>query len=228
MKVIARIRTDFSEKFGIPRQSGVVKSLKGRIIFEPEYRNPDSIRGIEGFSHLWLIWGFSMVKQGDKEWSPTVRPPRLGGNKRVGVFATRSPYRPNPIGLSNVKIEKIESTKEFGQIIHVSGVDMVDNTPIYDIKPYLCYADSIPDAIDGFAGEYIDYSLKVCFPDKHKNKVPKEHLETLVEILKCDPRPSYIDDVDRIYGMKYANLEVKFQVKSDILHVCDVSLISKE
>ncbi len=227
MKVIAHIRTDFPDKFGIPRQSGLVKDLKGNIIFEPKYRNPDAIRGLEGFSHLWIIWGFSLLDNDCEKWSPTVRPPRLGGNKRVGVFASRSPFRPNPIGLSCVKIEKIEKTDDYGTVICVSGVDMADNTPVYDIKPYLNYVDSIPDAADGFASETIDYMLDIDFPPQHKNKVPKEHLATLINVLKGDPRPSYIDDDERVYGMCFANLEVKFKVCGRVLTVCDVEVISR-
>lgn len=227
MKVIAHIRTDFPDKFGIPRQSGIVKDLKGKIIFEPEYRNPDALRGLDGFSHIWIIWGFSMLNNDRDKWSPTVRPPRLGGNKRVGVFASRSPYRPNPIGMSCVKIEKIEATRDFGTVIYVSGVDMADNTPVYDIKPYLNYVDCIPDATDGFAGERKDYMLDVDFPEIYKIKVPKEYLDTLINVLKGDPRPSYIEDEKRIYGMNFANLEVKFKVCGGVLTVCDVEVISR-
>lgn len=228
MKIIAHIRTDFPDKFGIPRQSGIVKNLKGKIIFEPEYRNPDAIRGLDGFSHIWILWKFSKLNGENGKWSPTVRPPRLGGNKKVGVFASRSPYRPNPIGMSCVKIEKIENTKDFGPVIYVSGVDMADNTPIYDIKPYLNYVDCIPEATNGFADEGINHKLEVDFPDEQKNKVPTEHLEVLIDILKSDPRPSYIEDADRVYGMYYANLEIKFKVSDVVLEVCDVTAISME
>ena len=228
MKIIAHIKTDFPDKFGIPRQSGIVKGLKGKIVFEPEFRNPDALRGLDGFSHIWVLWKFSRLNGESDKWSPTVRPPRLGGNKKVGVFASRSPYRPNPIGMSCVKIEKIENTDEYGAVIHVSGIDMADNTPIYDIKPYLNYVDCIPEATNGFADEGINHKLDVNFPDEQKNKVPPEHLETLIDILKSDPRPSYIDDNDRVYGMYYADLEIKFKVCGRLLKVCEVYVISKE
>ncbi|MEE1046263.1 MAG: tRNA (N6-threonylcarbamoyladenosine(37)-N6)-methyltransferase TrmO, partial [Clostridia bacterium] len=189
MKHIARIKTDFPEKFGIPRQSGVVRSLTGKIIFEPEYRNPDALRGIEDFSHLWILWEFSEMNS--EGWSPTVRPPRLGGNRRVGVFATRSPNRPNPIGLSVVKIERIAQEPSCGTVIYVSGADMLDGTPIYDIKPYIPYADCVPEAVGGFADEVKDYSLEVDFPKELLEKIPPEKRKALTEILSGDPRPQY-------------------------------------
>lgn len=220
MKHIARIRTDFPEKFGIPRQSGVVRSLTGKIIFEPEYRNPDALRGIEDFSHLWILWEFSEMNSED--WSPTVRPPRLGGNRRVGVFATRSPNRPNPIGLSVVKIERIAQEPNCGTVIYVSGADMLDGTPIYDIKPYIPYADCVPEAVGGFADEVKDYSLEVDFPKELLEKIPPEKREALTEILSGDPRPQYHNDEGRIYGMKFSDYEIKFKVQNGIICVTDV------
>lgn len=220
MKIVARIRTDFPDKFGIPRQSGLAEKLKGKIIFEPEYRNPDAVRGIEEFSHLWLIWEFSEMKR--EVWSPTVRPPRLGGNTRVGVFATRSPNRPNPIGLSSVKVEKVEFSEKYGPVIYVLGADMLDNTPIYDIKPYIPYVDCHTDARGGFAERVKDYSLEVKIPQEFIKDIAKDKLETLIEILSEDPRPSYQDDADRVYGMKFAEYEVKFKVRDCVLYVCDI------
>lgn len=220
MKTIAHIYTDFPDKFGVPRQSGIVKNLTGKIIFEPKYRKIEALRGIEDFSHLWLIWGFSQMIA-DK-WSPTVRPPRLGGNKRVGVFATRSPNRPNPIGLSSVKFEKIEKTKD-GAVLIVSGVDMVDGTPIYDIKPYLTYVDCHTDATNGFAQDTCGYSLKVEFENNTKEKIPSEKLKSLIEVLASDPRPSYQNDSQRIYGMFFSDFEVKFRVENDTLSVCVIN-----
>ena len=220
MKRIARIRTDFPEKFGIPRQSGLVKALTGKIVFDPEYTNAEALSGLEDFSHLWLIWEFSEMKTDG--WSPTVRPPRLGGNKRVGVFATRSPNRPNPIGLSSVKLEKIENTKD-GTILVVSGADMVDGTPIYDIKPYLPYVDCHPDATDGFAAEVKDYSLKVDFHDDLQERIPADKRRILTEVLAGDPRPSYQNDSERVYGMKFSGMEVKFRVENGVLYVCDIT-----
>jgi len=220
MKTIAHIRTDFPSKFGIPRQSGLVDSLKGMIVFHPEYRNPDALRGLEGFSHIWIIWGFSGVM--DHRWSPTVRPPRLGGNKRVGVFATRSPFRPNPIGLSSVKLEGIEQIDGLGTVLLVSGVDMLDNTPIYDIKPYLPFADSHPEAQVGFAEPVRDYKLTVDFPDKWLCLIPQESRGAILEVLALDPRPSYQEDPERVYGMEFKGFEIKFMVVDDKLIVCKV------
>lgn len=221
---IAHIRTDFPEKFGIPRQPGVVEELKGRIVFEPEYRNPDMIRGLEEFSHIWLIWEFSknLADDGSSKFSPTVRPPRLGGNKRIGVFATRSPFRPNPIGLSVVKIEKISEDKGIGPVIHVLGADMVDGTPIYDIKPYIPYADSIPGAKGGFTDDMEYKTLKVEWKWDN-NDIPKNTKISLEKILSNDPRPHYQNDSDRVYGMSYAGYEVKFKVTGEVLTVLSVT-----
>ena len=220
MKSIAHIRTDFPTKFGIPRQSGLVNSLKGMIVFEPEYRNPDALRGLEGFSHIWVIWGFS--KAMDNTWSPTVRPPRLGGNVRLGVFATRSPFRPNPIGLSSVKLESIEQIAGLGTVLLVSGVDMLDNTPIYDIKPYLPYVDSHPEAEAGFAEPIKDYRLSVEFPDQWLCMIPEEIREAILEVLALDPRPSYQEDPERVYGMEFRGFDIKFTVKDNMIKVCMV------
>ena len=217
MKVIAKIRTVFPTKFGIPRQSGIIGSLKGRIVFEPEYRNADAVRGLEEFSHLWLIWEFSEAVR--DTWSPTVRPPRLGGNVRKGVFATRSPFRPNPIGLSSVKLEKIEIDPKLGPVIYVSGADLMDGTPIYDIKPYIAYTDSHPDAVSGFASKPAEYLLEVDFPDTLLNKVNPELRESLIEVLAHDPRPQYHDDPERIYGMSFGGMEVRFKVVQKVLTV---------
>ncbi len=217
LNIIARIRTDFPEKFGIPRQSGLIKELKGRIVFEPEYRDVSALRGIEGYSHLWLIWKFSEAVS-DK-WSPTVRPPRLGGNKRVGVFATRSPYRPNPIGLSSVKIERIIESSPDGPIIEVTGADMLDGTPIYDIKPYIPYTDCHTEALGGFAEEVFENSLELDFPFELQKLFPKEKLSSLKEILESDPRPAYKEDSDRVYGFSFSGYEIKFAVSNNILTV---------
>ncbi len=220
MKVIARIETDFKEKFGIPRQSGLVKELKGRIIFEPEYRNPDALRGLEGYSYIWLLWEFEGVPKDN--WSATVRPPRLGGNKQMGVFATRSPFRPNPIGLSSVKLDGIELHTENGPVLHVSGIDLRDNTPIYDIKPYLPYVDCHTDAAGGFAQEVKDYRLEVEFPKELLAKIPTEKRKAIIEVLKQDPRPSYHNDPERKYGVNFADLDVRFVVEEGILTVIEV------
>ncbi len=219
LRVIARVRNDFPTKFGLPRQSGLASSLISKIVFEPDYRSPDALRGVEGYSHLWLIWGFSEVF-GEK-WSPTVRPPRLGGNTRMGVFATRAPYRPNPIGLSSVKLEGIEKTDE-GLVLIVSGADIMDSSPIYDIKPYLPYVDIHTDASDGFTSITKDYSLQVEFPEELLSKIPDELRDTLIEALKGDPRPSYHKDPDRVYGLAYSRYDVKFTVKDGVLRVCSV------
>ena len=219
-KIIARIHTDFPTKFGIPRQSGLVSALKSVIVFEPEYRNPEALRGLDGFSHIWLIWGFSEAERG--EWSPTVRPPRLGGNKRMGVFATRSPFRPNALGLSSVKLDKIEIRPDFGTVLHVSGADLMDNTPIYDIKPYLPYTDSHPDAVGGFADPVKANALEVNFPERWLNLIPENKREALLEVLANDPRPSYQNDPERIYGFEFAGFEIKFSVKENVLKVCQI------
>lgn len=220
MKVIAHIHTDFPTKFGVPRQSGIIESLKGTIVFEPEYRNPDAVRGLEEFSHLWLIWEFSEAKR--DTWSATVRPPRLGGNTRKGVFATRSPFRPNPIGLSAVKLDAIEMDPRLGPVVHVSGVDLMDGTPIFDIKPYIVYTDSHPEAVSGFANKPAEYLLQVVFPDDLLEKVPEGQRESLVAVLEHDPRPQYQNDPDRVYGMAFGDVEVRFSVRQDTLTVTDI------
>lgn len=221
MKKIATILTDFPGKFGVPRQSGRVPSLTGKIVFEPEYRRKEAFRGLDGYSHIWLIWEFSQVDAGDG-WHPTVRPPRLGGNKRVGVFATRSPYRPNPIGLSSVKLEKIDLSAPDGPLLWVSGADLVSGTPIYDIKPYLPSSDSHPDAVGGFADEKLGYCLDVEFDDVLLELIPEEKREALISVLAEDPRPSYQSDPDRVYGFEFADFEVKFKVSDGLLTVVDV------
>ena len=223
MKIVARIHNDFKEKFGIPRQSGLSGELRSKIVFEPEYRNPDALRGIDGYSHLWLIWQFSEAQR--DSWSPTVRPPRLGGNKRVGVFATRSPYRPNPIGLSSVRLEAIEATEAEGTVLIVSGADLLDGTPIYDIKPYLAYADSHPDAIGGFADPVRNYALTVDFCKDLLSKVHVSKQNALIEILSQDPRPSYQNDPKREYGMRFASYEIFFKVNGDTLTVTRVETV---
>lgn len=220
LKIIARIRTDFPEKFGIPRQSGMVCTTEGKIIFEPEYRNADAVRGLENFSHIWLLWQFSKnLREG---WSPTVRPPRLGGNKRMGVFATRSPFRPNEIGLSSVKLKRVELTDAFGPVLYVEGADLLDGTPIYDIKPYLKFTDSHPDAVDGFAENYKDYKLNVVFPENLKENLDDRMIRVLISLLAADPRPSYQSDPERVYVMAYSCYEVEFSVDDDILTVKDI------
>ncbi|MBQ3150069.1 MAG: tRNA (N6-threonylcarbamoyladenosine(37)-N6)-methyltransferase TrmO [Clostridia bacterium] len=224
MKVIARIHTDFTSKFGIPRQSSLVQELEGTVIFEPEYRNPESLRGLDSFTHIWLLWEFSANDRQD--WSPTVRPPRLGGNKRVGVFATRSPFRPNPIGMSCVKLTGIEKTDSFGTVLHVSGADILDNTPIYDIKPYLPYVDSHPEASNGFALAEKEGSLKVNFPTELLRQIPTAKHDALIAVLSQDPRPSYQEDENRVYGMEFAGFDVRFTVKDRVLTVTEISEIS--
>ena len=223
MKIIAKIKTDMPDKFGIPRQSGIVNGLTGKIIFEPEYRVREALSGIEEFSHLWLLWEFSENKRDG--WSPTVRPPRLGGEKRKGVFATRSPFRPNPIGLSCVKLEGVEYTRDLGPVIYVSGVDLMDGTPIYDIKPYITYTDSRPDAVQGFAEDFVDYALKVNFPQELLDMIPAEKQAGIIGILKHDPRPAYQDSPDRVYGVKYLDFDIHFKVDKNILSVIDVEKI---
>ena len=224
MKIIARIHSDFKEKFGIPRQSGLVPQTRARIVFEEAYRNPDALRGIEGYSHLWLIWAFSKAER--DTWSPTVRPPRLGGNTRVGVFATRSPFRPNAIGLSSVTLEEIHLHTKEGPVLIVGGADLLDGTPIYDIKPYLPYVDSHPDARGGFAEEKAGYALCVDFPPELEARVSREKREALRGLLAGDPRPSYQNDPERMYGVRYAEYNVKFTVEGSLLTVRDV--ISEE
>lgn len=222
MKTIAKIHTDFKEKFGIPRQSGITSST-AKIIFEPEYRRPEAFTGIEGYSHLWIIWNFSLAER--ERWSPTVRPPRLGGNKRVGVFATRAPYRPNPIGLSSVKLIKYELTEEFGPVLTVEGADMLDGTPIYDIKPYLAYTDSHPDAIGGFSDGVREYRAEVVFPKELLKKIDTGHREQLIRILEDDPRPSYKKGCEKEYGMKFAQYEIFFTSDESVITVTRVELI---
>lgn len=210
MKIIAHIRTDFPTKFGLPRQSGLVDTIKGRIVFEPEYRVPEAFRGLEEFSHIWLIWQFSQAVRED--WSPTVRPPLLGGNKRKGVFATRSPFRPNPVGLSCVRLESIDNDTPDGPVLWVSGSDLMDGTPIYDIKPYLPYADSRPDASGGFTDSLEERRLEVCFDEALMSLVPEEKRSALLGVLAQDPRPSYQNDPERVYGFGFDKLEIKFTV----------------
>ena len=216
MKIIARIHTNYKEKFGIPRQSGLVEESHGKIIFEKEYRVAEAFRGLEEFSHIWLVWQFSEAVR--ETWSPTVRPPLLGGNKRVGVFATRSPFRPNSIGLSCVKLEKIEFSKTDGPILHVLGADLMNNTPIFDIKPYLPYADSIPDAVGGFTEHLKERKLNVEIQTEDFRKLPENLQKEIICVLSHDPRPSYQDD-DKLYGMTYNEYEIKFQVADKTLIV---------
>ena len=220
VKIIGHIRSDFPTKFGIPRQSGLVETLKSTIVFEPEYRNPDALRGLEDFSHIWLIWEFSGAVR--EEWSPTVRPPRLGGNKRLGVFATRSPFRPNPIGLSCVRLEGIGLDGEYGPVLRISGADLMDGTPVFDIKPYIPYADCKPEASGGFTQTVERILLKVeCSPEL-LDKVPEDRREGLLGVLANDPRPSYQNDPERVYGMAFAGLEVRFCVREDVLTVLEI------
>ena len=222
MNVIARIHSDFSSKFGVPRQSGLVDALESTIVFEPEYRNADALRGLEGFSHLWLIWEFSQARR--QEWSPTVRPPRLGGNKRMGVFATRSPFRPNPIGLSCVKLKRVELSGPEGPRIWVTGADLLDGTPILDIKPYIPYADCHPEAVGGFAAVPAGETLEVVIPDGLLGKIPENRREALRGVLAQDPRPHYHDDPERIYGFGFGGMEVKFSVNGKLLTVQDIEI----
>ncbi len=218
---IAHIKSDFPSKFGIPRQSGLVDGLRASIVFVPEYRNADALRGLETFSHIWLLWGFSQAEQ--KGWSPTVRPPRLGGNARAGVFATRSPYRPNSIGMSSVKIDRIEPHTPLGPIIHVLSADLLNGTPIYDIKPYLSFTDSHPDASAGFSGDPVP-PLHVRIDEKLLCRVPEADRAAICALLSHDPRPAYQDDPVRIYGMDYKDWEIKFCVEGDVLRVTDISI----
>ncbi len=221
MRPIATMRSDFPTKFGIPRQSGLVESLHSTIVFQQEYRNPDALRGLEAFSHLWIIWQFSETVR--DEWTPTVRPPRLGGNVRMGVFATRSPFRPNSIGLSCVKLECVEQTKEHGAVIHVSGADLMDGTPILDIKPYIPYSDAHPDALGGFTAKAGDFLLNVDFPAELLNKLPVQKQAAAVDVLSHDPRPSYHNDRERIYGLPFAGYDIRFCVEGKMLHVREVT-----
>lgn len=221
MQIIARMKSDFPDKFGIPRQSGLVDDLTSTIVFEPEFRNPDALRGLEDFSHLWVIWQFSKAVR--DQWSPTVRPPRLGGNTRMGVFATRSPFRPNEIGLSSVKILGIEHTESHGTVIHVAGADLMDGTPIFDIKPYIPYCDAHPDAKEGFTANADDYRLEVQVPYWLLDKIPENKRHALLGVLSHDPRPSYQQDPNRVYGLTFAGLNVCFTVTEDTLTVTDIT-----
>ena len=217
INIIARMRSDFATKFGIPRQSGLVEELRSTIVFEPEYRNADALRGIEGFSHLWIIWQFSeAVRSG---WSPTVRPPRLGGNTRMGVFATRSPFRPNNLGLSCVKLLGVEETEEFGTVLHVGGADLMDGTPIFDIKPYIPYADCHPEAAGGFTDTAGKFLLQVAFPEELLTLLPMDKRQAAISVLSHDPRPSYQRNPDRIYGLTFAGFDIRFTVQEDTLTV---------
>ena len=218
---IAHVRTEFPEKFGVPRQSGLAGALRGTLVFAPEFRNPDALRGLEGFSHIWLIWEFSANRQ--QGWQPTVRPPRLGGNERMGVFATRSPFRPNPLGLSCVEIETIDLDTPDGPVIHVRGADLMDGTPIYDIKPYIKYADARPHAVCGYVDTLQERSLKVVIPKEISDAVPdKTALEALVQTLTLDPRPSYHDDPEREYGLSFVGMNVRFKVSQRTLTVTEI------
>ena len=223
IQVIARMRSDFPTKFGIPRQSGLVDALRSTIVFEPEFRNADALRGLEDFSHLWIIWQFSEAVR--QEWSPTVRPPRLGGNTRMGVFATRSPFRPNNLGLSCVKIVGLEHTKDLGTVIHVAGADLMNGTPIFDIKPYIPYSDSYPDALGGFTDTAGDFILEVDFPTHLLEQLPQDKREAAIAVLSHDPRPSYQRKPDRIYGLTFAGFDIRFTVKENNLLVTEVSPI---
>ena len=223
INIIARMHSDFATKFGIPRQSGLVEELRSTIVFEPEYRNADALRGIEGFSHLWIIWQFSEpVRTG---WSPTVRPPRLGGNTRMGVFATRSPFRPNNLGLSCVKLLGVEETAEFGTVVHVGGADLMDGTPIFDIKPYIPYADCQPDATGGFTDTAGEFILQVVFPEHLLALLPADKRQAAISVLSHDPRPSYQRKPDRVYGLTFAGYDIRFTVEADVLTVVGVEAV---
>ena len=221
IQAIAHMKSDFPTKFGIPRQSGLVESLRSTIVFAPEFRSPDALRGIEGFSYLWLIWQFSQAVRQD--WSPTVRPPRLGGNVRMGVFATRSPFRPNSLGLSCVRLLGVEETREFGTVLHVGGADLMDGTPIFDIKPYIPYSDARPEALGGFTDRASDFLLKVDFPETLLKKIPLEKQNAVIGVLEHDPRPTYQNDPERSYGLTFSGYNIRFQVKNGILTVTEVT-----
>ena len=221
LRPIARMKSDFSTKFGIPRQSGLVEELRSTVIFEPEYRNDDALRGIEEFSHLWIIWQFSEAVRSD--WSPTVRPPRLGGNVRMGVFATRSPFRPNHLGLSCVKLLGLEHTEEWGTVLHVGGADLMDGTPIFDIKPYIPYSDSHPEAAGGFTDTAKDFLLNVDFPARLLSQLPEDKRDAAIGVLSHDPRPSYQRKPDRVYGLTFAGFDIRFSVVEDTLTVVEVT-----
>ncbi len=220
INIIARMKSYFTTKFGIPRHSGLVPSLRSTIVFVPEVRNSDALRGLEDFSHLWIIWQFSEAVR--TQWSPTVRPPRLGGNTRMGVFATRSPFRPNSLGLSSVEIVGLENTSEYGTVIHVAGADLMDGTPIFDIKPYIPYSDCHTDATGGFTDSAYDFLLTVNFPPELLSKIPANKQEAVVAVLSHDPRPSYQEDSDRMYGLNFAGYDIRFKVKDSILTVHEV------
>lgn len=226
MKVIAHIKSVFPTKFGIPHQSNRIEALKATIVFEPEFRNPDAFRGLDEYDYIWLIWEFSEAKR--DTWSPTVRPPRLGGNIRKGVFATRSPFRPNPIGLSSVKLEKIEFHKELGPVLHVSGADLMDGTPIYDIKPYLSYVDSHPNAAGGFTDSIVKEKLQVEISEELLTEIPEEHRDALKEVLANDPRPGYQNDPERIYGLAFLDKDIHFKVNENKVIVYDVTEYKKQ
>ena len=223
IQVIARMKSDFPTKFGIPRQSGLVDELRSTIVFEPEFRNPDALRGIEDFSHLWIIWQFSEAVR--TEWSPTVRPPRLGGNTRLGVFATRSPFRPNSLGLSSVKLLGVEKTEEFGTVLHVGGADLMDGTPIFDIKPYIPYGDCHPDATGGFTDTAGDFLLQVTIPKELLELLPQSKQEAAIGVLSHDPRPSYQRKPGRVYGLTFAGFDIRFTVDGDTLTVVEVNKV---
>ena len=223
MKVIGRIHSDFSTKFGVPRQSGLVDALESTIVFEPEYRSADALRGLEGFSHIWLVWVFDQALR--ETWSPTVRPPRLGGNTRMGVFATRSPFRPNNLGLSSVQLLGVEHTEQFGTVLHVGGADLMDGTPIFDIKPYIAYGDSHPDARGGFADQAGEFLLQVEFPSRLLEVLPEGKREAAIGVLSHDPRPSYQRKPNRLYGLTFAGFDIRFKVQGDTLTVEQVEKV---
>lgn len=226
LRVIARVRNDFPTKFGLPRQSGLAESLRSLIVFEKAFRVPEALRGLEAFSHIWLIWGFHQVRR--DAWSPTVRPPKLGGNTRMGVFATRSPFRPNALGLSCVRLERIVDLGAAGRALLVSGADMMDGTPVYDVKPYLPYADCRPEAVGGFADAHVSDAVPVDFPAALLARVPEDRRAALLEALRQDPRPAYQADDTRVYGMPYAGLDIRFCVQDGVLRVCDVAEDAKK
>ncbi len=226
LRVIARVRNDFPTKFGLPRQSGLAESLRSLIVFEKAFRVPEALRGLEAFSHIWLIWGFHQARR--DAWSPTVRPPKLGGNTRMGVFATRSPFRPNALGLSCVRLERIVDLGASGRALLVSGADMMDGTPVYDVKPYLPYADCRPEAVGGFADAHVSDAVPVDFPAALLARVPEDRRAALLEALRQDPRPAYQADDTRVYGMPYAGLDIRFCVQDGVLRVCDVAEDAKK
>ena len=223
INIIARMKSDFATKFGIPRQAGLVDSLRSTIVFEPEYRNDEALRGIEDYSHLWIIWQFSEAVR--KDWSPTVRPPRLGCNTRMGVFATRSPFRPNNLGLSCVKLLGVEHTKEYGTVLHVGGADLMDGTPIFDIKPYIPYADAHPEAVGGFTDSADQFLLEVNFPADLLQRLPTDKQQSAIDVLSHDPRPSYQRDPDRIYGLNFGGFDIRFKVEENYLTVTEVQVL---